>query len=53
MILTLLLVNLGNTEWMERLLATLPDGVRNRARKLIRTLRSQPPAALGTPFERQ
>lgn len=53
MILTLLLVNLGNTEWMERLLATLPDGVRNRVKKLIRLLRSQPPAALGTPFERQ
>jgi general nucleoside transport system permease protein len=53
MILTLLLVNLGNTEWMERLLATLPDGVRNRVKKLIRSLRSQPPAALGTPFERQ
>lgn len=53
MILTLLLVNLGNTEWMARLLATLPDGVRNRVKKLIRSLRSQPPAALGTPFERQ
>jgi simple sugar transport system permease protein len=53
MILTLLLVNLGNTEWMERMLATLPDGVRNRVRKIIRSLRSQPPAALGTPFERQ
>ena len=53
MILTLLLVNLGNTEWMARLLATLPDGIRIRVKKLIRSLRSQPPAALGTPFERQ
>jgi simple sugar transport system permease protein len=53
MILTLLLVNLGNTEWMERLLASLPDGIRNRLKKLIRSLRSQPPAALGTPFERE
>jgi simple sugar transport system permease protein len=53
MILTLLLVNLGNTEWMERLLATLPDGVRTRVKGLIRSLRSQPPAALGTPFERE
>jgi hypothetical protein len=38
---------------MQRMLATLPDGVRNRVKKLIRSLRSQPPAALGTPFERQ
>ena len=53
MILTLLLVNLGNTEWMERLLATLPDGVRTWVKGLIRSLRSQPPAALGTPFERE
>jgi len=53
MILTLLIVNLGNTEWMQRLLATLPDVVRNWAKKLIRSLRSQPPAALGTPFERE
>ncbi|HOE70093.1 MAG TPA: ABC transporter permease [Brevefilum sp.] len=53
MILTLLLVNLGNTEWVARLLATLPDGVRERVKKLIRSLRSQAPAALGTPFERE
>lgn len=53
MILALLFVNLGNTEWMARLLATLPDGVRVRVTKLIRALRAQPPAALGTPFERQ
>lgn len=53
MILTLLLVNLGNTEWMERIIATLPDWLRNRVIKLIRALRSQPPGALGTPFERE
>jgi len=53
MILTLLLVNLGNTEWMERIIATLPDWLRTRVIKLIRALRSQPPGALGTPFERE
>jgi general nucleoside transport system permease protein len=53
MILTLLFVNLGNTEWMERFLATLPDNVRVSATKFLRAIRSSPPAALGTPFERQ
>lgn len=51
MILALLFVNLGNTEWMARVLATLPDKQRIWLTKLIRALRSQPPAALGTPFE--
>jgi general nucleoside transport system permease protein len=53
MILTLLFVNLGNTEWMERFLASLPDNVRAGATKFLRAVRSSPPAALGTPFERQ
>jgi len=53
MILALLFVNLGNTEWMERIIATLPDWLRNRVIKLIRALRSQPQGALGTPFERE
>lgn len=53
MILALLLVNLGNTEWMERLIAMLPDKARIRVTKLIRAMRSQPPGALGTPFERE
>lgn len=53
MILALLFMNLGNTEWVERLLASLPDNVRIRTTKLMRALRAQPPAALGTPFERE
>jgi len=53
MILALLFVNLGNTEWMERTLATLPDPVRIRLKKLIRATQSQAPGALGTPFERE
>lgn len=53
MILALLFVNLGNTEWMLRFIATLPDQMRIRVVKLLRGLRSQPPDALGTPFERE
>lgn len=53
MILTLVFVNLGNTEWMERMLAVLPDHIRTGVTRFIRAIRSSPPAALGTPFERQ
>lgn len=53
MILALLLVNLGNTEWMARSIATLPDQWRVKVVKLIRGLRSQPPEGLGVPFERE
>jgi len=53
MILALLFVNMGNTEWMERLIASLPDKLRIRAVKLLRSMQSRQPAALGTPFERQ
>jgi hypothetical protein len=53
MILALLFVNMGNTEWMERLIASLPDKVRLRAVKILRSMQSRQPGALGTPFERQ
>jgi ABC-type uncharacterized transport system permease subunit len=53
MILALLFVNLGNTEWMNRLLATMPEKIRIRTIKILRALNSQPPGSLGTPFERQ
>ncbi len=52
MILTLLLVNVGNAEWVERSLARLPEKARKRAAKLLRAMRATPPAALGTPFEK-
>ncbi|MDA8409001.1 MAG: ABC transporter permease [Treponema sp.] len=52
MILTLLLVNVGNAEWVERSLARLPEKARKRAAKLLRSMRATPPAALGTPFEK-
>ncbi len=51
MILTLLLVNIGNAEWVERGLAALPDSTRRLFARTLRTLRTSPPAALGVPFE--
>ncbi len=53
MILTLLLVNIGNTEWVERTLAPLPDRYRKIAARLLRSLHAPPPASLGVPFEEE
>jgi simple sugar transport system permease protein len=53
MILALLFVNMGNTEWMERIIATLPEKARIRASKILRSMQSRQPGALGIPFERQ
>ncbi len=53
MILTLLLVNIGNTEWVERVLASLPESTRKLVARIIRSLRATPPAALGVPFEQE
>jgi simple sugar transport system permease protein len=51
MILTLLFVNIGNAEWVERSLASLPEPARRLLAKILRGLRATPPAALGVPFE--
>ncbi len=51
MILTLLLVNIGNAEWVERTLAAMPETARKFFSKLLRTMRATPPAALGVPFD--
>ena len=51
MIMTLLLVNIGNTEWVTRSLATLPTPLRRLFARLLRAMRASPPAALGTPFD--
>jgi len=51
MILTLLLVNIGNAEWVERTLAALPAPTRRLISGLLRAMRASPPAALGVPFE--
>jgi len=53
MILTLLLVNIGNAEWVERSLARLPAPARRAVTRLLRLLNATPPAALGTPFEEE
>jgi simple sugar transport system permease protein len=53
MILTLLLVNIGNTEWVDRTLAALPESTRRFLMRLLRSLRASPPAALGVPFEQE
>ncbi len=52
MILTLLLVNIGNAEWVERTLAAMPESARKIFSKILRAMRTSPPAALGVPFER-
>ncbi len=51
MILTLLLVNIGNAEWVERSLATLPETTRRSITKVLRTLQANPPGGLGIPFD--
>jgi simple sugar transport system permease protein len=53
MIMALLLVNIGSTEWVERTLAALPDSTRRFVTRVLRSLRASPPAALGVPFEQE
>ena len=51
MILTLLLVNISDAEWVSRMLAAMPERTRRWMMKLLRALRASPPASLGVPFE--
>jgi simple sugar transport system permease protein len=51
MILTLLLVNIGNAEWVDRVLASLPEHSRKRVARILRSLRVVQPRSLGVPFE--
>lgn len=53
MILTLVLVNLGNADWVDRTLAGLPEDARRILAKILRTLRTSPPASLGVPFDNE
>ncbi len=48
MILTLLLVTIGNAEWVNWLLSYLPAGLSRFLRSVIRALQTSPPAALGS-----
>jgi ABC-type uncharacterized transport system permease subunit len=51
MILTLLLVNISDAEWVQRWLASMPDATRRVVAKILRAMRASPPASLGVPFE--
>lgn len=53
MILTLLLVNIGDAEWVQRWLASLPDGTRRFATRVLRAMNASPPQSLGIPFEQE
>jgi simple sugar transport system permease protein len=53
MILTLLLVNIGDAEWVDRTLASLPEQTRKSMARIIRALHTSPPASLGVPFEQE
>lgn len=53
MILTLLLVNISDAEWVDRTLAGLPEDARRIIAKILRALRTTPPASLGVPFENE
>jgi ABC-type uncharacterized transport system permease subunit len=53
MILTLAFINVGNAEWVENSLAKLPKDFRKVIAWILRALRTNPPASLGTPFENE
>ena len=53
MIFTLLFVNIGDTEWVTRILATVPKSLRSVILKMIKFIRTPPPASLGSPFEKE
>jgi ABC-type uncharacterized transport system permease subunit len=50
MILTLLLVNISDAEWVSRTMARLPERPRRIFSRVLRALHASPPGALGTPF---
>jgi simple sugar transport system permease protein len=51
MIFTLLFVNIGDTEWVAKLLGMLPLQLRRIFERVINFLRTPPPESLGTPFD--
>ena len=53
MILTLLLVTVGNAEWVNRALGHLPNNPRRALVRTLKTLQSSPPAGLGTIFKKE
>jgi len=53
MILTLLLVTLGNAEWTNRVLNHLPEGTQRFLIRTLKALQTVPPASLGTLFRKE
>ncbi len=53
MILTLLLVNISDAEWVDRTLARMPEKNRKIMARLLRALHASPPASLGIPFNNE
>jgi ABC-type uncharacterized transport system permease subunit len=53
MILTLLLVTIGNAEWMNRFLSFFPGNIQRVLVRTLKALQTSPPAALGTIFKRE
>jgi simple sugar transport system permease protein len=53
MILTLLLVTIGNAEWMNRFLNLFPGTLQRLLVRTLKTLQTSPPSALGTIFKKE
>jgi simple sugar transport system permease protein len=53
MILTLLLVTIGNAEWMNRFLSFFPENIQLVLVRTLKALQTSPPAALGAIFKRE
>lgn len=53
MILTLLLVTIGNADWTKQVLNRLPEGLRRFLIRTLKTLQTSPPASLGTLFKKE
>ena len=53
MILTLLVVNISDAEWVDRALAAMPERTRKVLARILRALHASPPASLGVPFNKE
>lgn len=53
MILTLLFVTIGNAGWLNRFLNLLPENLQKFLVRILKTLQTTPPSALGTIFKKE
>lgn len=53
MILTLVLVTLGNADWTKRALNRLPPKIQRPLIRMLKALQTSPPASLGTIFKKE